>query len=180
MNERGFEDWLVANPEQVFGKGVEILGRQVALPNGILDVLAWDEGSILVIELKASRLKPQDVAQVLRYAGDIGNILRHEGASCPFEYGTPQFDRWIAYYCIEQQDNLGGCAIEPVLIGRHADEKVMAAASGAACSLYTWGITAQGHLYVDHQMLKGEHRIPNTPRWFASLLNKIDTAINEE
>jgi len=72
--ECDLEDWLYHNPAAL-GDGVEMVGRQVRTPHGVLDLLAWAEYPILpeyqVIELKARLVRERDVAQCLRYCFDL-------------------------------------------------------------------------------------------------------------
>lgn len=181
MRERDLEDWICNNPKSIH-EDVEILGRQVVLPNGILDILAWD-GNILVIELKARSLQSKDVAQVLRYAGDIGDMLRAKFSQvgpCPYPFGTPQFQQWVEYSCMGQHDPLASCAIEPVLIGPKLDDRVIATAAGAGCTIFLWkyGPPTYATLQIEHFMPAGKYQPEYEPIWLSILFDKIQETMN--
>lgn len=177
MKERELEDWICQNPVTAFGLGTQIIDRQVVLPNGVLDVLAWD-WRILAIELKVRRLAVADVSQVLRYVGDLADILRGAAGLCPYDYGTKEFDRWNHYYCIDQLDQNGSCPIMPILVGAGLTEKVMAAAIGARCEVFSWNYSIRHGFTLTHEMPMGEQQLKYRPRWLSNLKTKIDSAIS--
>jgi len=112
--ECDLEDWLYHNPAAL-GDCVEMIGRQVRTPHGLIDLLAWAEYPGLpeyqVIELKARVVRERDVAQCLRYCFDLReacewhlmglpanlemdlaseaalNLLRNRDAVCPYLIG---------------------------------------------------------------------------------------------
>ena len=69
--ERNLEDWI-ANDSSLLADGLTIVGRQVWLDGGPLDLLAIDwQDRWLVIELKRERLYRDALAQALDYASSI-------------------------------------------------------------------------------------------------------------
>ena len=69
--ERNLEDWI-ANDSSLLADGLTIVGRQVRLDGGPLDLLAIDwQDRWVVIELKRERLYRDALAQALDYASSI-------------------------------------------------------------------------------------------------------------
>lgn len=65
--EKNFEDWIVSDPA-LLAEGLRVVGRQVWLEGGPLDLLGIDaQGRWVVIELKRERLYRETVAQALDY-----------------------------------------------------------------------------------------------------------------
>lgn len=52
----------------------KLLGSQVRLEHGIADIILTENGKNFIVELKARRVKPGDIAQVLRYVGDVRRL----------------------------------------------------------------------------------------------------------
>ena len=76
--EKHLEDWIYANPE-LLQAGLTIVGRQMHMDAGYLDLLAVDpEGRWAVIELKRAMLHKEVVVQVLDYAACIAKMPREE------------------------------------------------------------------------------------------------------
>lgn len=82
--ERDIEDYLFDNPNQVeivkhrFGQQrvEKWIARQFRVPSGILDLLGiTSKGKPVVVEVKLGAIDAKALAQVSRYAEDIGNIL---------------------------------------------------------------------------------------------------------
>ena len=72
--EEKFEDWIVANPALLPGD-LRIIGRQVRLEGGALDLLALDwQRRWVVIEIKRGRLRRAVVAQAIDYATSIEQL----------------------------------------------------------------------------------------------------------
>ncbi|MCK9597667.1 MAG: hypothetical protein M0R06_01425 [Sphaerochaeta sp.] len=157
--ERRFEDYVVEHIEEAVGfGGVEVIGRQITLPNGILDVLAFDNecGRPLVIELKVEPLKEQDIGQVLRYTSDVADILRYRVCA---KWDIPT-DTRLAGFCEEVSTFTHGFGngdlfkqyaleanespIVPILIGTYANSKIIAAAQFPLVLLRIWHIDAHG------------------------------------
>ena len=81
-DEADIERWLMENLNKTtLGRAVSILGRQVRIDVGIIDILARDEltGAIVVIEVKQGRAQPiHVVGQLARYLAskDIARIAK--------------------------------------------------------------------------------------------------------
>ncbi len=76
--ERRLEDWI-ARDASLLADGLTIVGRQVHLDGGFLDLLAIDwRDRWVVIELKRGRLYRDALAQALDYASSIARIAADE------------------------------------------------------------------------------------------------------
>lgn len=76
--EEKLEDWIVANPALLPGD-LRIVGRQVHLEGGVLDILALDwQGRWVVVELKRGALRREVVAQAIDYAASIERLTSRE------------------------------------------------------------------------------------------------------
>ena len=76
--EKEFEDWIEADPSFLH-HGLTIVGRQVRIEGGIIDLLALDPyGSWVVIEIKAGQLDRDVIAQVVDYASCISELSSEE------------------------------------------------------------------------------------------------------
>lgn len=72
--ERRLEDWI-ASDSSLLADGLTVVGRQVHLEGGPLDLLAIDwQDRWVVIELKRERLYREALAQVLDYASSIAGM----------------------------------------------------------------------------------------------------------
>lgn len=72
--ERNLEDWI-ASDSSLLADGLTIVGRQVRLDGGPLDLLAIDwQDRWVVIELKRERLYRDALAQALDYASSIATM----------------------------------------------------------------------------------------------------------
>ena len=72
--ERNLEDWI-ANDSSLLADGLTIVGRQIRLEGGRLDLLAIDwPDRWVVIELKRGRLYRDALAQALDYASSIADM----------------------------------------------------------------------------------------------------------
>jgi hypothetical protein len=75
-SEKDLEDYLVANPA-LLGEDLLIIGRQVGVVGGIIDLLAIDSiGSVSIVELKLGKALPAVIAQVLGYRHWIKSLDR--------------------------------------------------------------------------------------------------------
>lgn len=90
ISERELEDYLCEHsellqfdrfyvPEELFEESeVTIIGRQVVVEHGIIDLLTYCAATypcVSVIELKTKPLQEKDVGQLLRYMWDIRGML---------------------------------------------------------------------------------------------------------
>src|SRR5438105_9743881 len=72
--ERQLEDWIEADPSLVT-EGLRIVGRQVGLEAGFLDLLGVDAaGRWVIVELKAGTLYRAVIAQGIDYAACIRGL----------------------------------------------------------------------------------------------------------
>jgi hypothetical protein len=75
-SEKDLEDYLVANPA-LLGEDLLIIGRQVGMVGGLIDLLAIDStGAISIVELKLGKALPAVIAQVLGYRRWIKRLDR--------------------------------------------------------------------------------------------------------
>jgi RecB family endonuclease NucS len=66
--ERDLEDWIEHDPS-LLERGLVIVGRQIRLEGGPLDLLALDQqGRWVLIEMKRERLRREVIAQAIDYA----------------------------------------------------------------------------------------------------------------
>lgn len=69
--ERHIENWIEADPS-LLGAGLTIVGRQINIPGGRLDLLAIDpQGRLVLIEIKPGTLRRETIGQVLDYASSL-------------------------------------------------------------------------------------------------------------
>lgn len=84
--EKDIEQWMFDNPDKCKLGPVQIgkwIGRQITLPSGRLDLLGtwkdYEDERVVVVELKNTELDESALAQVVRYAHDVKNILGNFG-----------------------------------------------------------------------------------------------------
>jgi hypothetical protein len=161
LSEKELEDLFCARPPQLAlwtpaDRPLYIIDRQVALPHGILDVLAWD-GLLYVIELKCGAILEKHIGQVLRYTADVRNGLAW-AALQTFDEASPlpsltvhgDLSKYIAAQHFDQSHGITGDSqmIFPVLIGKEINEGVLAAAEQAKISVYFW-MEEGGSIYLE-------------------------------
>ncbi|MYH27309.1 MAG: DUF91 domain-containing protein, partial [Acidobacteria bacterium] len=74
VSEKQLEDWIAADAKLI-GGGLTIVGRQVYIDDGILDLLAIDgRDRWVVLELKAGRLDAGALHQALYYASSLARL----------------------------------------------------------------------------------------------------------
>ena len=72
--EKHLEDWIV-NDVTLIGEGLTLVGRQVSIDDGRLDLLAIDSRDRwLVIEIKPGMLDSGALAQALYYASSLARL----------------------------------------------------------------------------------------------------------
>ena len=72
--ERNFEDWIAADPS-LLQEGLTIVGRQLRVAGGVMDLLALDlQGRWVIIELKRSRLRREVLIQAIDYASSLAEM----------------------------------------------------------------------------------------------------------
>lgn len=75
-SEADLEDYLIANPS-LLGEDLLIIGRQVGVVGGLIDLLAIDStGAISIVELELEKAFPAVIAQVLGYRRLIKRLGR--------------------------------------------------------------------------------------------------------
>jgi hypothetical protein len=76
--EKDLEDWIASDPTLV-DSDLLLIGRQIKLNTGILDVLALNrQGQWAVVEIKRSSVRRETVAQALDYAGAVASFTSQE------------------------------------------------------------------------------------------------------
>ncbi|MXW10083.1 MAG: DUF91 domain-containing protein [Gammaproteobacteria bacterium] len=171
--EEMLEDVLVANPDMLM-RGLRLVGRQLPVETGYVDLLGIDEdGRLVVFELKREKLTRDAVAQILDYCSHLEALPDSDLASLIAERSGKRgidriadFDEWYASQV--------GDSIKPVrmvLVGLGVDKS----ASRVVAYLADRGIdvkllTFHGYIRGDDMLLarqvRGEkdHRRPSTPR----------------
>lgn len=72
--ERDLEDWIERDPA-LLERGLVIIGRQIRLEGGPLDLLALDpQGRWVLIEIKRERLRRDVLAQAIDYASCLHRL----------------------------------------------------------------------------------------------------------
>lgn len=72
--ERDLEEWIERNPA-LLERGLVIVGRQIRLEGGPLDLLALDpQGRWVLIEIKRERLRREVIAQAIDYASCLDRL----------------------------------------------------------------------------------------------------------
>lgn len=75
-SEKDLEDYLGANPS-LLGEDLLIIGRQLLVGGGLIDLLAIDlSGAVSIVELKLGKAQPAVIAQVLGYRRSIRRLDR--------------------------------------------------------------------------------------------------------
>ncbi len=186
ISEREFEDWLVANPEAI-EEGMEIVGRQIELPHGRLDLLGFCRYAY-VIELKAEPLRERDVAQVMRYVADVGQILG-DIAMIKFRSltmsGDPDnngvkarvFERRLGWrHGLSASRDAG---ILAALVGTSAPDRVLATAFSSGVEVYTWE-SIEGGFALERRGLGRQVSLKPMPSWALRLSWMIEKQCRQE
>ena len=201
ISERELEDWICKHCDDELGDYYlpplgTLIGRQVQVEHGIIDLLSVSMGTTQVIELKKGALKEADVGQVLRYSWDVKWMLKclaHHYS--PFEiapipaYFTKQLTElasqfFLYFHCQEKPGVVtesqicsytGYESIQPVLVGRFANLKVLSAAEAANVKVYTWEYLEKDNAFLFKRQHGQEHyyRISRFPDWAISLTRRI-------
>ena len=111
--EEMLEDVLVANPNMLM-RGLSLVGRQLPVEGGFVDLLGIDEdGRLVVFELKREKLTRDAVAQVLDYCSYLEALSESELATLIAERSgknginkMADFEEWYG--------SQGGDSIKPV------------------------------------------------------------------
>lgn len=121
--EEMLEDILAANPRMLMD-GLTLVGRQVPVATGTIDLLGIDDkGRLTVFELKREKLTRKAVAQVLDYGSYLENLSESELATLIAEESgkngideITDFDEW---YASQWEGSIK--PVQMVLIGLGAD-----------------------------------------------------------
>lgn len=173
MKEKELEDLICANPHCILASGGIILGRQIPLTHGRLDILAWDYGQTYVIELKVRPLQEKDVGQVLRYTNDVRRHLQVAFQQAIKQDQHFDLETWRGNVYADRlmplaDPTLGGVpAIQPMLVGPSATSSVLASAHGAGVEIKVWTANDESEIRFKPT---GEHDSLNTaldftPQW---------------
>jgi len=144
ISERELEDFICQYPVYSLWEGTEIIGRQITLLHGRLDILAWDGKRTLVIELKVRQLEEEDIGQVLRYTHDVRATLQQTAfltnSTVRTADLTPQekllSKAWDYYHGMDS--GFHELAVKSILIGTDANHKIIAASREADILIRTW------------------------------------------
>jgi len=160
MKERQLEDWICQNWElSPWGQLNEVLiGRQIRLKHGRCDLLAFHAYPHL-IELKARKIREQDIGQILRYRHDVSKVPNALCLDNPYgyikggnEYEHQQFMRaWrLASQLPPTPEELRTrLPFQMTLVGISIDEKTHASADGAGIDISLWK-ESQGKVVFGH------------------------------
>lgn len=90
--ERRLEDWLCRDVGLLSDK-LLVIGRQISVSGGTLDLLAVDEeGNLVIVELKRDRTARDVVAQTLDYASSVHDFDREDVERHTWEFLQMKFD----------------------------------------------------------------------------------------
>ena len=94
--EKRLEDWL-CDDVRLLSEGLLVIGRQIALSGGTLDLLAVDqEANLVIVELKRDRTPREVVAQTLDYASCIEDFGREDVERYARDFLHEEFDAAFA------------------------------------------------------------------------------------
>ena len=121
--EKMLEDVLVRSPNMLMA-GVQLVGRQVSVGTGQIDLLGIDEeGRLVVFELKRGKLTRDAVAQILDYCSyleslsdlEVGTIIaEHSG-----KHGISKIEDFDEWYASQAGDSLR--PVRMVMVGLGMD-----------------------------------------------------------
>jgi len=179
MYERELEDWICENP-YVLGQNTRIIGRQIALTHGRLDILAicrpHPTQQIKVIELKARELKERDVGQVLRYIADVrGELIAGMGHASNHRCWKTISETYTTGDSVRPGD-AAACAsnrvtsnVRGVLIGASIDDATLAACAGASLNVSLWR-GDRNNLHLESIPVWGQSLYQGRARWVQSIV----------
>jgi RecB family endonuclease NucS len=73
--EKDLEEWIAQDTSLLGRPNLTVIGRQVNIPNaGILDLLAVENGHLVVVEFKRQQTTRDAIAQILDYASAIKSM----------------------------------------------------------------------------------------------------------
>lgn len=122
--EQMLEDVLVANPDMLM-RGLKLVGRQVPVETGYVDLLGiGEDGRLVVFELKREKLTRDAVAQVLDYCSYLDALPESELAKLVAEQSGKHGIRETAHSA-EEYGSLADESMKPVrmvLVGLGTDK----------------------------------------------------------
>ena len=164
--EKILEDVVVANPNVLMG-GLTLVGRQVPVGSGSIDLLGIDEdGRLVVFELKRERLTRNAVAQILDYCTYLETLSDSELATLIAERSGKNGIRKIVdfeeWYASQAGDDFR--PVRMVLVGLGMDtsaHRMVAylAASGVDIRLLTF----HGYMHGDSMLLARQEPTAEDP-----------------
>lgn len=176
--EKMLEDVVVANPDVLMG-GLTLVGRQVPVGSGSIDLLGIDEhGRLVVFELKREKLTRDAVAQILDYCTYLETLSDSELATLIAERSGKNGIRKIVdfeeWYASQAGDSYR--PIRMVLVGLGMDmsaHRMVAylAESGIDIRL----VTFHGYKHGDSMLLARQVRTaedPHKPARHAGLISR--------
>ena len=158
--EEMLEDILTANPGMLM-RGLTLVGRQVPVATGRLDLLGIDDkGRLTVFELKCEKLTRKAVAQVLDYGSYLESLSESELATLiSEESGKNGIDEW--------HENQWESPVKPVqmmLVGLGADANTHQMVEYLAERGIDIGIvTFHGYAHDDAMLLARQVQTPDKP-----------------
>jgi RecB family endonuclease NucS len=81
-SERDVEDYLCENHNSFFGQEYHLIGRQINIGLGIIDILLIDEDSqsLVVVEIKKDEIDDHALSQVMRYIVGVEDYIQENPA----------------------------------------------------------------------------------------------------
>ena len=187
--EKMLEDVLVANPSLLMA-GIILVGRQVPVGTGYIDLLGIDEdGRLVVFELKREKVTRDAVAQILDYCTYLENLSDSDLATLIAEtsgkHGTKKIANFEEWYASQAGDEFR--PVRMVLVGLGMDTSAhRMVAYLAERDIEIRLVTFHGYLHGDSMLLarqvrtaEDSHTLPRArPR--ASDLNRKATEYGVE
>lgn len=185
ISERQLEDWICEHPDSLGGPHINLIGRQIPLVHGILDILAFD-CRVLVVELKARDLKEEDLTQVLRYAHDVDRFtetimerivchLSDDAGPLEQEIFKDNFDRYMGL----TQWGYNGPQVVPMLIGTGINKNTLIACNGVGIEVGIWKYDDNSFTIKIPDPDPIEYRQLRAPDWLKQLVEIIgDHCVN--
>ena len=164
--EKKLENILVANPNMLMG-GLTLVGRQVPVGTGYIDLLGVDEaGRLVVFELKREKLTRDAVAQILDYCTYLETLSDPDLATLIAEqsgkHGIKRIADFEEWYASQAGDALR--PVRMVLVGLGTD----VSAHRMVAYLAEGGIdirllTFHGYMHGDSMLLARQVRTAEDP-----------------
>lgn len=152
VSEKQLEDWIVEHPDKL-QEGIEIVGRQICLPHGRLDLLGWNN-AVQVIELKVYPLKARDIAQVLRYIYDVKATIRQATENLEhLDELSPKQQAWAM--AIKNLRN----KTHGMIVVTDASHDLVAAADAADIMVKQWWIGEDDRIHISSDGLSFLQRL---------------------